>query len=81
MASPPPADDLEPLRQRAAELTARIEKLADLAAQIETPRPFAWGSCSAFLMRSRIRKILRTPAAVVALRAVAVWSSASAAEI
>jgi hypothetical protein len=27
-------------RDRIAELTARIAKLADLAAQIDTPRPF-----------------------------------------
>jgi hypothetical protein len=40
MASPPPAHELEPLRRRVDELSARIAKLADLAAQIETPRPF-----------------------------------------
>ena len=40
MASPPPTTELDPLRRRSDELTALIAKLADLAAQIDTPRPF-----------------------------------------
>lgn len=40
MASPRPTDEPEPLRRRADELTVQIGKLADLATQTETPRPF-----------------------------------------
>jgi hypothetical protein len=40
MAAPPAPEKLKPQRDRIAELTARIAKLADLAAQIDTPRPF-----------------------------------------
>ena len=40
MAAPARPDTLQPQRDRVAKLTARIAKLADLAAQIDTPRPF-----------------------------------------
>jgi site-specific DNA recombinase len=40
MAAPMRPDTVKAQRDRIAELTARIAKLADLAAQIDTPRPF-----------------------------------------
>lgn len=40
LATPPAADELEPLRQQVSEITTKIGKLADLAAQVDTPRPF-----------------------------------------
>jgi site-specific DNA recombinase len=40
IAAPPTPDALEPQRRRVRELEALIAKLADLASQIDTPRPF-----------------------------------------
>lgn len=40
MSAPPPDERLKPLRQQVTALTIKIGKMADLAAESETPRPF-----------------------------------------